>query len=181
MDDEDDQTDHQQQMDKRAANVKREEAEGPKDEDDYRDRQKHGAFPLVVRARNGRTAAAFRGFVLDQPRLLHGRFDEAREQRMRLERPALELGMELDADEPRMVGPLDDFGQLTVGRHAGKDQSRSLERVTIVDVDLVAVAVPLADRVGAVDRADNAIAVELGRIGAEPHRPTEISAGGALL
>ena len=36
--------------------------------------------------------------------------------------------MELHADEPRMVGPLDDFGQQPVGRHAREDQPLPLER-----------------------------------------------------
>ena len=56
-----------------------------------------------------------------------------------------------------------------------------LERIAIVDVDLIAVAVALADHVRAVDRADDAVAVELGRIGAEPHGAAEVAAGGALL
>jgi len=39
------------------------------------------------------------------------RLDETREQWMRLERAALELGVKLDADEPRVAGTLDHFGQ----------------------------------------------------------------------
>src|SRR5579859_3021570 len=39
------------------------------------------------------------------------RADESREQRMRTHRPRLELGMELAADEPRMIGQLDDFDE----------------------------------------------------------------------
>src|SRR6478672_9999851 len=100
---------------------------------------------------------------------------------MRLERTALELGMELDADEPRVVGPLDDFGQLVVGRHAREEQAGAFECVAVMDVDLVAVAVPLADEVLAVDGANDAIAVELGRIGAQPHGAAEVAVGGALL
>ena len=89
--------------------------------------------------------------------------------------------MELDADEPGVVGPLDDFGKLVVGRHAREDQSGPLQRIAIMDVDLVAMTVALADLVAAVDRANDAVAVELGRIGAEPHRTAKIAAGGALL
>ena len=47
--------------------------------------------------------------ALDQPRLLQRCADEAGEQGMWLEGPALQFGMELDADEPGMVGPFDDF------------------------------------------------------------------------
>ena len=58
--------------------------------------------------------------------------DEAGEQRVRLERAALQLGMELDADEPGMVGPLDDLGQLAVGRHAGEDQPALFQRIAVM-------------------------------------------------
>src|SRR5690348_17863427 len=118
---------------------------------------------------------------LDQPRLFDRRLDEPCEQGMRLEWPAFELGVELDPDEPRMVRPLDDLGQLIVGRHSGEDQARALERIAIVDVDLVAMAVPFADAVRAIDRADDAVAVELGGIGAEPHRSAEIATRGGIL
>jgi hypothetical protein len=40
-----------------------------------------------------------------------GRRHEVPEQRMRVQRPALELGMELDPHKPRMVGQLHDLGQ----------------------------------------------------------------------
>ena len=52
-----------------------------------------------------RMAAIDRAAVapLHQPALLHRGPDEGREQRVRLERPRLQLGMELHADEPGMV------------------------------------------------------------------------------
>ena len=52
----------------------------------------------------------------------------------------LQLGVELDPDEPRVVIDLDDLGQAAVGRHARKAQARLLELVAVLDVDLVAVA-----------------------------------------
>jgi hypothetical protein len=36
-------------------------------------------------------------------------------QRVRIERLALQFGVELHADEPRMVRPFDDFGQVPSG------------------------------------------------------------------
>src|SRR5262245_26810753 len=60
---------------------------------------------------------------LDQPRLLQRGLDEPGEQGMRLERPTLQLRVELDPDEPRVVGPLDDLGQLVVGRHSRENQA----------------------------------------------------------
>src|SRR5260221_1512732 len=100
---------------------------------------------------------------------------------MGLEWGALELGVELDADEPGVVGPLDDFRQLAVRGHAGENEARAFQRAAVMDVDFIAVTVPLADQVRSVDGAHDAVAIELGRIGAEPHRPAEIAAGGALL
>src|SRR3954470_22463990 len=60
--------------------------------------------------------ATWRGLVVmsDQPGLVQRGADERREQRVRLERLRLELRMKLHADEPRMVGELDDLGQLAV-------------------------------------------------------------------
>ena len=46
----------------------------------------------------------------DEPRLLERGADEPGEQRMRLERAALEFGMKLDPDEPRVIGAFDDLG-----------------------------------------------------------------------
>jgi hypothetical protein len=71
--------------------------------------------------------------------------DEAGEQRVRLERARFQLGVELHADEPGMVGDFDDLRQHAVGRHAGETQAVLLEPVLVVDVDLVAVAVALGD------------------------------------
>ena len=64
---------------------------------------------------------------------------------MRRERLRLELRMELHADEPGMIGQLDDLGQAVVRRHAGEAQPRRAQAVDVVDVDLVAVTVALAD------------------------------------
>src|SRR5476651_1258514 len=91
--------------------------------------------------------------ALHQPRLVERGTDERGEERVRLEWLRFELGVELHADEPGMAGKLDDLGQLAVRRHAGKAQPLVLEPSLVVDVDLVAVPVALADRDGAVDFA----------------------------
>ena len=52
----------------------------------------------------------FRCSDLDQAALLHSRFDEAGEQRMRRKRPRFEFGVELYADKPWMIGPFDNLG-----------------------------------------------------------------------
>src|SRR6266849_3471565 len=41
--------------------------------------------------------------------------DETRKQRVRAHRPRLELGMELAADEPRMLGELDHLHERAIG------------------------------------------------------------------
>ena len=53
---------------------------------------------------------------LHQPRLLHGGADEGGEERVRLEGPGFQLWVELHADEPGMVGDLDDLRQEPVRR-----------------------------------------------------------------
>src|SRR5579884_602438 len=122
-----------------------------------------------------------KALILNEPALLERGFDEAGEERVRLERPALELRVKLNPDEPGVIRPLDDLGQLPVGGHAREQQAGALQLVLVVDVDLVAVAMPLADVVAAVDRVNDAVSGELRRIGAEPHRSAEVAAGGALL
>src|SRR6476619_5994411 len=95
---------------------------------------------------------------------------------MRIERAALQLRMELDADEPWVVRTLDDLRQTAVRRHSGEDQTALLQRILVVAVHLVAVTVALANLVLAVDAADDAVAVELGRIGTQPHGAAEVAA-----
>ena len=53
----------------------------------------------------------------------YGRADEGDEQRVRLQRLRLELGMELAAEEPGMVGDLADLDVRAVGRLAGDAQA----------------------------------------------------------
>src|SRR2546429_4824217 len=50
---------------------------------------------------------------LNQPRLVEGGLDEGGEQRVRLERPPFEPGIELYAREPKVVRNLADFRQDT--------------------------------------------------------------------
>jgi hypothetical protein len=67
MDDEHDNANDQKEMEEPGRDVEREKAEGPKDKDDDRDRQEHGAFLLpVIRRRNGRMQGAFRSRRLNR-------------------------------------------------------------------------------------------------------------------
>src|SRR5262245_58687670 len=88
---------------------------------------------------------------LNQSALRLGGPDEGREQRMGREGPGFQLRMVLHADEPGMPRDFDDLGQDAVRRHPGEAQSDLLQTVLVVDVDFVAMAVALADDVGAID------------------------------
>src|SRR5918992_3511224 len=70
-------------------------------------------------------------FPSHQPALLHRRGDEALEQRMRVERARFQLGVELHANEPGVVGILDGLRQQTVRRHAREHQPRRLEPLAV--------------------------------------------------
>src|ERR1035438_9931408 len=72
--------------------------------------------------------------------LLFRRTDEALEQRVRLHGLALELGMELAAQIPRMVGELADFDVRIVRRLAGDLQTRRLHALFVFAIEFVAVA-----------------------------------------
>jgi hypothetical protein len=100
---------------------------------------------------------------------------------MRFERTALELGMELDADEPGVVLPLHDLWKFAIGRHARKDQAALFQRVAVMNVDLIAVAVTLADFGRAILLGNLSVMAQFGRIGAEPHRTAHVGIGAALL
>src|SRR2546425_6872279 len=69
---------------------------------------------------------------------------EAGEQRMRSHRPRFELGVELAADEPRMIRQLDHLDERAVGRQAGRPQSILGEHIAVRVRDFVAEAMPFA-------------------------------------
>src|SRR5437868_4447142 len=118
---------------------------------------------------------------LHQAALVFGGADERGKEGMGRERPGFELRMVLYADEPGMVRDLDDLGQDAVGRHAREPQSHLLKPVFVVDVDLIAMAVALADDVLAVDIVHLGSASQVSRIGAEPHGAAHVAVDRALL
>ena len=86
-------------------------------------------------------------------RVLVAGLDEAGEQRVRLERLRLELGMELHRHVPRMRRQLDDLDELAVERPADDLEPVLGQRLLVQAVELVAMAVPLVDDVLAVELA----------------------------
>src|ERR1051326_4361641 len=74
---------------------------------------------------------------------LRRRRDEAGEQRVRTRRTRLELGVELAADEPRMLRILDDLDELPVRAHTAQPKTVLHEQVAILVGHLVPMAMPL--------------------------------------
>src|SRR6516165_6712764 len=77
-------------------------------------------------------------YQLHQPALLHGGPHERGKQRVRLEGARLELGVELDADEPGMVLAFDHLRQEAVRRHGAEAHALWLGGPPLGGVDLVA-------------------------------------------
>src|SRR3954447_4400901 len=118
----------------------------------------HGRLALLG-ADDGRLA-----FGLALAGLGERRTHELAEQRLRAQRPRLELGVILRRYEERMVGQLDDLDEALVRRGAGADKALMLEPATQVVVHLVAVAVALVDDLLAVDLLRARVVVELHRV-----------------
>src|SRR5690554_5880023 len=91
--------------------------------------------------------------------------DVACEEGMGLARAALELGVGLAADEPALLGELDHLHEHAVGGGATEHQTGFFERGTQRVVDLIAVAVALADKGVAVDARRAALLFEHAVVG----------------
>jgi len=91
------------------------------------------------------------------------------EERMRIPRAGPELGMELARHEERVLRDLDDLDQLLLGPDPRDVQAVLLQRLEVIVVDLVAVAVALADDPLAVEPRGSAALGEQNRVEAEAH------------
>src|SRR5437016_5754027 len=78
--------------------------------------------------------------ALADARALDRRGDEVAKQRVRRFRPDLELRMELDREEPRMVLELDDLHEVLRGMDARDLQAGVVDELAELVVDLEAVA-----------------------------------------
>src|ERR1700746_1859297 len=76
--------------------------------------------------------------------MLPGSSDKCGKQRMRRKRLRFELGMKLAAEEPGMVGRLDDLDVGAIGCAPGDAKSRVHEPLLVIAIEFVAVPVPLA-------------------------------------
>ena len=85
-------------------------------------------------------------------------------------RPAFELRVELDAHEPGVVGQLHDLHQPLVGGQAGQYQTCVGEDLAVVVVELIAVAVALADLIGSIcPVGKGVVACDPAGVGPQPH------------
>src|ERR1017187_2381491 len=97
------------------------------------------------------------------------RADKRLEKRVRLQRLALELRMELAPQHPRVLGDLADFHVGLVGRLAGDAQSARGEALLVFPIEFVAMAVPLADIERAVGFLRHAAPGQVARPSPQPH------------
>ena len=104
--------------------------------------------------------------------MLQGGADEGGEERMRFEGLGLEFGVELAAQEPRVIGSFDDFDVVFVGGAASDSKTRGDKSFLVFAVELVAVAMALADIGGAVSFIGE-------RTGFEPAGPSTEAHGAA--
>ena len=91
------------------------------------------------------------------------------EERMRVVRLALELGVKLTPNKMRVVGEFYYFNQSIVGARATQYEPGALQWLAKVIVELEAMAVSLADFFFAVDLLRAAAGHQLAGIGAETH------------
>lgn len=111
--------------------------------------------------------------VRARPPTSHAVFDpcanKADEQWVSRVRLALELRMELAPDEVWMIGELNHLNEVTIRRDTRKHQACTLKSITVVVVDLEAMAVPLADVFRTVDLRCERTGLECARIRTKPH------------
>jgi len=93
----------------------------------------------------GLDAGGFRGGARTGFFVFEGGAYEGCEERVRLERLGLELGVKLAAEKPRMLGGFDDLDVIFVGGAAGDEQAGVGQSFLVVAIEFVAVAVAFAD------------------------------------
>src|SRR5215813_2796429 len=88
---------------------------------------------------------------------------------MRFERARFEFGMELAAQEPRVIGRLHDFNVVFVGSAASDAKPRRDQDFLVVAIEFVAMPMPLADFELAVSFSGEGAGLELARPSTQTH------------
>src|SRR5664279_3433532 len=105
--------------------------------------------------------------------LLVGGPDERREQRVRMHRLRLELGVELAAQVPQMARDLADLHVSLVRRLPRNPQPGRRQDLFVLAVEFVAVAAPLDDLARAVGPAGETVLRKPARPAAQAHGPAQ--------
>src|SRR6201996_1707829 len=106
--------------------------------------------------------------------MLQRRADERSKQRMRLQRLRFELRMELAPEIPRMFRQFANLHVDAIRRLAGKPKTVGRQLRLEIPIELVAMAMPLADFSPVVGALRKAARREHARIRAEPHGAAEL-------
>src|ERR1035441_9041214 len=109
------------------------------------------------------------GLALALASIFQAGANECGEQRMRCERLRFEFRMELDADEPGMVGHLDDFDVDAVGSASRDAKSSAGERFLVLAVEFIAMAMAFGNFSLAVGFRGKRTGLELAGPRAETH------------
>ena len=88
--------------------------------------------------------------------------------------------MELRREEPRMIVELDELDE-PVARKPGQHEAGLGQLLRVAVVELVAMAMPLVDLTGAVDRVRESAVLDEAGLRTEAHRPAEVGSRVALL
>ena len=101
---------------------------------------------------------------------------EVPEQRLRAQGGALEFGVELGATKPRVVLQFGNLHELMLPHHmmSAHDQPDLLQRVAVVVVEFIAVAVAFFDDIALVGRVGMGTGCELTPVLAKPHGASHI-------
>ncbi len=131
-----------------------------------------GSLEVCVSAWLWRRRGLVAGLTFRSP--IDGCPNESRKQRVRLERFALEFGVELNSYKPGMVWDLDDFDQAAVGTGARESQAIRLKLLAILIVEFVPVAMSLINVLGIVRLARDAVGIQHRGLGPQSHCATHL-------
>jgi len=118
--------------------------------------------------------ALIRRHSKSRPTILKAGANERGKQRMRSKRLRFEFRMKLAANEPRMIRHFDNFDIHAIGCPAGNAESGARERLLVLAIKFVAMAVALGDFECAVSLMRKRARLEFARPRAQPHRAAHL-------
>src|SRR5262245_49505655 len=113
--------------------------------------------------------------------MCQGRTNEALEERVRLMRFALKLGMKLASNEKRVIRDFDDFNQLAIRGKPAEYIPSLLESLAVSVIELEAMPVALLDNERAVKPCRARSDDQLAWLRAQPHRSAFFCHAGLLV